>query len=386
MVKFKLKYHQLFIALTLAISTSSFAEVTLINKDHLFNDQDNFKLTTHGSLRLQALNFDSYNESNASQKYRRNGYSATSRMYANADYKVNDDLHFIAGYQNFINPPKILDWDGHYRKGDENVTTEQAYFGVSSKTYGTLKYGKMYSVYYDVVGTKTDLWDYNTLAQPQTWSPVAYYDGTQASRKTLRYEKKNKYFDVYAAYLFKDQAYPEGLQYQRKSGEEIAIDVHLNKSLSWATSYKHNKASLDDQQNKHNFSQDAIASALFYFDGQWMFGLGGGWYKNLLPNYNALGQSTPANLHQFLDTEAYGVEYYAGYNFNIANYGIRFVQPYIMGNYLKYTSGYHFSRRDNGVGVAVRFNHGIGFDYERLYTKDTSGTPDMHLFRLRYEW
>ncbi len=386
MVKFKLKHHQLFIALTLAISSSSFAEVTLINQDHIFNDQDNFKLTTSGSLRLQALNFDSYNQSNESQKYRRNGYSATSRMYANADYKINDDLNVIAGYQNYINPPKILDWDGHYRKSDESVTTEQAYFGVSSKTYGTLKYGKMYSIYYDIVGTKTDLWDYDTLAQPQTWSPVAYYDGTQASRKTLRYEKKNKYVDLYAAYLFKDQTYPEGLQYQRKSGEEVAVDVHLNKNLSWATSYKHNQASLDDQQNKHSFSQDAVASALFYFNGQWMFGLGGGWYKNLLPNYDALGQSSPTNLRQFLDTEAYGVEYYAGYNFNIADHGIKFIQPYVMGNYLKYTSGYHFSRRDNGVGVAVRFNHGFGFDYERLYTKDTSGTPDMHLFRLRYEW
>ncbi len=26
------------------------------------------------------------------------------------------------------------------------------------------------------------------------------------------------------------------------------------------------------------------------------------------------------------------------------------------------------------------------FDYERLYTKDSDATPDMHLFRLRYEW
>nr|WP_174505582.1 porin [Acinetobacter sp. Marseille-Q1620] len=386
MVKFKLKNHQLFIALTFVMSSSSFAEITLINKDHIFNDQDNFKLTTYGGLRMQALNFDQYNDSNSSQKYQRNGYSATSRMYANADYKVNDDLNLIAGYQNFINPAKILDWDGHYRKSDKSLTTEQAYFGISSKTYGTLKYGKMYSIYFDVVGSKTDLWDYDTLAQPQAWSPVPYYDGTQASSKTLRYEKKNKKIDFYAAYLFEDETYPAGLRYQRKSGEEVAVDVHINKNLSWATSYKHNESSLDNTKNKYDFSQDAIASALFYFDGKWMFGLGGGWYKNLLPNYNALGQPTPNNISQFLDTEAYGIEYYAGYHFKIADHGIKYIQPFVMGNYLKYTSGYNFSRRDNGVGVAIRFNHGIGFDYERLYTKDTIGTPDMHLFRLRYEW
>jgi hypothetical protein len=57
-----------------------------------------------------------------------------------------------------------------------------------------------------------------------------------------------------------------------------------------------------------------------------------------------------------------------------------------MGNYLKYSSGYNFSRQDHGVGVALRFSHGLGLDYERLFTRDTGHTPDMHLFRLRYEW
>ncbi|WP_228147392.1 hypothetical protein [Acinetobacter sp. ANC 3813] len=53
---------------------------------------------------------------------------------------------------------------------------------------------------------------------------------------------------------------------------------------------------------------------------------------------------------------------------------------------MKYTSGDDFKRRDLGVGVAARFNHGLGFDYERLYTHDSWNTQDMHLFGLRYEW
>ncbi|RKG35661.1 porin [Acinetobacter guerrae] len=386
MVKFNLKYHRLLIASSFVISTTAFAEVSLIDQSSIFTDHDQFKLTTSGSLRLQALNFDQYNESNESQKYRRNGYSATSRIYANAYYKFNDEYSLLAGYQNYINPPKILDWEGHYAQSDKNITTEQAYMGISSQSYGTLKYGKIYSLYYDVVGIKTDLWDYDTLGQAQTWSPVAYYDGTQAASKTLRYEKKTGLIDYYAAYLFKDDTQIQGLQYQRQSGQEAAIEIHLNKNTSWAVSWKHNAASLSAVGERQKFDQDLIATSLFYFNGQWVFGIGGGWYKNLLPNYDALSQMPSASLKNFLNTEAYGFEYYAGYQFKIADHGIKFVQPYVMGNYLKYSSGYDFSRRDHGVGVAVRFEHGFGFDYERLYTQDSYATPDMHLFRLRYEW
>jgi len=57
-----------------------------------------------------------------------------------------------------------------------------------------------------------------------------------------------------------------------------------------------------------------------------------------------------------------------------------------MGDYINYTRSDDFSRQDYGVGVAFRFGYGIGFDYERLYTSDSKGTPDIHLFRLRYQW
>lgn len=382
------RLNKLLLSLGLIFSSTAFAEISLIDQKQIFNDQDQFKLTTSGSIRLQSLNFDHYDESNESQKYRRDGYSSNSRMYANADYAVNDRLHVIAGYQNYINLPKMLDWDGHYKPSDENIHTEQAYIGISDQQYGALKFGKIYSIYYDVVGAKTDLWDYSTLAQPQTWSPIAYTDGTQAAQKTLRYEHKSDKFDIYASYLMKDSTpvADTQLQYERKFGAEFAVDLHLNKNLSWATSWKYNDAGLQGSQIAHDFKQEVLASSLFYFNGQWMFGLGAGWYKNLLPNFDSYADATSLQAQSLLDTEAYGVEFYAGQHFKVEQYGIKFIQPYIMGNHLEYTSGTEFKRRDLGVGVAARFNHGLGFDYERLYTHDTFNTPDMHLFRLRYEW
>ncbi|TCM67508.1 porin-like protein [Acinetobacter calcoaceticus] len=375
----------LFIALCGLLSTAVYAEISLIDQQGLISADDHLKLTSKGSLRLQALNFDRYNDSNQGMKYRRDGYSATSRLFFNADYQFTDDLHLIAKYATFINPPKMLDWEGHYRQGESSADTQELFAGIQSQQYGSLKFGKMYSIYYDVVGSKTDLWDYNTLGQPQTWSPVSHFDGTQASSKTLRYEKKSEHIDFYAAYLFKDQTNTQDMQYQRKSGQELAVDIHLSPNLSVATAWKHNRASLNDQDHQHDFKQQSIASSLFYFNGHWMLGLGAGWYKNLLPN-SKLSDQPQQKLAHYLNTEAYGLEYYLGYHFKIEDHGINFVQPYIMGDTLKVTQGDDLYRRDYGLGVAVRFNHGIGFDYERLYTQDSFNTPDMHLFRLRYEW
>lgn len=375
-----------FFTILILKTTSVYAEVVLLQRDQIFSDQDSLTLKTHGSMRLQALNFDQYNSSNESQKYRRDGYSAGSRMYFNLNYKLNENTQLIAEYQNYFNLPKIFDWEGHYAKSDENFTTIQAYAGIENSQYGTLKFGKMYSIYHDVVGAKTDLWDYDMLGQVSTWSPFSFFDGTLLSSRTLRYEKKNKYVDFYAAYLFGDETSKNNLQYKLKSGEELAADIHLSKNLSLGVSYKHNDVSLFDSNNRHDLSQEAIATALYYFNGEWMWGLGAGWYKNLVPNNSALQQPTPDSLKLYLDTEAYGLEYYLGYKFKIHNHAIQSVQPYVMGDYIKYTQGDDFSRKDYGVGVAFRFDYGMGFDYERLYTNDNKGTPDLHLFRLRYQW
>lgn len=58
MVKFKLQYQWLFIALNLLISPLSQAEIELLKQEHILSDHDQLRLTSKGSMRLQALNFD----------------------------------------------------------------------------------------------------------------------------------------------------------------------------------------------------------------------------------------------------------------------------------------------------------------------------------------
>lgn len=377
-----------FAILGLLLSSTSYAQVSLIDTDQVFNDQDHFSLTTSGSIRLQALNFEDYNSSNASQKYRRNGYSAASRIYLDADYKINDTTHLISEYETYINPAKILDWDGHYSKSDQNLNTAQLYFGVQDDRFGTLKYGQISSVYYDVVGAKTDLWDYSPLAQPATWSTQSDYDGTGTSRKTLRYEKKIDKLSVYAAYMFKDQTYPSAnLEYKRKNGFALATDLKITPNLSWATGWQHTNSDLinTSDHSKKSYKQDIIGTSLFFLKDPWMIGIGGGWYKNIHPSYILDGNNNYA-VDQFLDTESYGVEYYIGYKIPVDKFAVQYVRPYFMGDRFSYVSGRKFYRKDNGLGLSIRFKHGIGFDYEHFFTQDSYNTPDMDLFRLRYEF
>lgn len=52
MVKFKLQYQWLFIALNLLISPFSQAEIELLKQEHILSDHDQLRLTSKGSMRL----------------------------------------------------------------------------------------------------------------------------------------------------------------------------------------------------------------------------------------------------------------------------------------------------------------------------------------------
>ncbi|AOA57042.1 porin [Acinetobacter larvae] len=364
------------------------AEISLMQQDDILKTGDHFQLTTSGSLRLQALNFEHYNAANATQKYQRNGYSAASRIYLDAHYQATPNIGVLAEYETYINPAKILDWQGHYSTQDHSLDTVQAYFGVAHKDYGTLKYGKLSSIYYDVVGSKTDLWDYAPLAQPATWSSHSYYDGSAVSRKTLRYEKEIAPLTVYAAYLFKDQTNTnQEIEYKRDYGLALATDLKITPTLSWAVAWQHNKAELYAHPTAQHvqYHQNIIGSSIFYLKDPWMLGLGVGWYHNVHPS-NRLDQQQHFDPAEFLNTQSYGLEYYLGYKIPIQQAGIQFIRPYIMGDRFAYRTGRQFYRQDYGLGLAIRFKYGFGFDIEHFKTKDSFNTPDMNLFRLRYEF
>ncbi|WP_157758113.1 porin [Acinetobacter larvae] len=321
---------------------------------------------------------------NEKQKYRRDGYNAASKFYIDAEYKFNDDLALLYGYQAFFNPLKTLNWQGHYQNGEQAFTREQSYLGLSSTTYGTVKYGQIQSLYYDLIGQRLDLYDYAVIGQPAAWSSFAHYDGSASTKNTLRYEKKFQSFDVYAAYLLNnhDTDTQQNFLYQKKQGLSLGLDLRLQPNLSLSSVWHHVDANLRDKNNhlEKKFNQEMFGSALFYNNDRWLIGVGGGWYKNIVPNY-LLKESFPQK-----DIEAYGYQYYVGYKFNLEHPFLQSIRPYIMGYGATFKKAMHYDRNDYGFGFALKFKYKFGFDFEHFFTQDSQHTPDVSLFRLRYDW
>jgi predicted porin len=86
-----------------------------------------------------------------------------------------------------------------------------------------------------VVGAKTDIWDYDMIAQAPGNGINGDYDGSYRSRNMLKYKKTAGDVDLYASYLFEDNEYlpGNGLRYKRKGGGSVGVDYHITKDLTW---------------------------------------------------------------------------------------------------------------------------------------------------------
>ena len=189
--------------------------------------------------------------------------------------------------------------------------------------------------------------------------------------------------DLYAAYLFSDDDLLESnnLAYKRKGGGSVGANWHINDTLTWGTAYNYTSAEVKNRAagGSKDYDQSILGTALSWTPGNWTLSAGGGWYHNFL--------TTKINNDQdYFAGNAYGVEYYAGYNIPIKQYAIKSIQPYFMGDHLKYVSGRDYQRTDNGVGIALKLDYGFQVDFEHMITNSTDNIGDLNLVRLYYNF
>lgn len=225
------------VALGLAIGSASFAaqaEITLLKQDPQAGDPlSRLNFTVGGSIRPQFNNMTGDGDKGS---YKRNGFDGGTRFRFAADYYLFDDISWISYYELGVNIPALFDWDHHYADGARNTSRRMLYTGLKSNTWGQMTFGQQNSVYYDVVGAKTDIWDYDMLAQAPGNGINGDYDGSYRSRKMLKYKNRFGDADVYASYLFSDSDYlpGNGLRYKRKGGGSLGVDYHITQDLTWA--------------------------------------------------------------------------------------------------------------------------------------------------------
>ena len=368
-------------ALLVAAPLASQAEITLLKQDPQAGDPlSRLDFKVGGSIRPQFQHQAGVSD----QSYKRNGYDGGSRFRFSADYYLFDDISWVSYYELGVNFPAWWGWDHHYADGQNNTTRRQLYTGLKSKTWGQLTFGQQNSVYYDVVGAKTDIWDYDMLAQAPGNGINGDYDGSYRSRKMLKYKNTFGDVDVYASYLFEDNDYlpGNGLRYKRKGGGSLGVNYHITKDLAWGTAWNYTRADIHNPGNgeSKDYDQNIYGTALSWTPDNWTLSAGAGWYQNFSPTK----QNTVNN---YFADDAWGVEYFAGYKFAIDQYAVKSIQPYFMGDRLEFVNGRNYKRIDNGVGISTKLDYGFQVDYEYVITSSTDKSlGNMNLVRLRYDF
>ncbi|EBW6364106.1 porin [Salmonella enterica subsp. enterica serovar Oranienburg] len=362
------------IALT---SFASQAEVTILKQDIRDGDPlSRLNFTVGGSIRPQ---FQNMTGDDGKNRYKRNGFDGGTRFRFTADYYLFDDISWISYYEPGVNIPAVFGWNNHYAKGANNTIRRMLYTGLKSDTWGTLTFGKQYSVYYDVVGAKTDVWDYDMMAQAPGNGINGDYDGSYRTRNSLKYKKTLGDMDVYASWLFSDDYNPDnGLRYKRKGGGSLGMNYRIAGALNWGAAWNYTRAEMYGSGSK-NYDQNIVGTALNWKPGRWSFAAGGGWYQNFLT-------TKKVSVHDYFAGDAWGLEYFAGYTFPVSEYAVKSIQPYFMGDHLEYVNGRNYQRTDNGVGITFQLDYGFRIDYEHVFTSSTDNLGDMNLVRLRYDF
>ncbi|HEJ7040305.1 MAG: autotransporter domain-containing protein [Serratia liquefaciens] len=372
------------IALGLVVGSASFAaqaEITLLKQDPQAGDPlSRLNFTVGGSIRPQFNNMTGDGDKGS---YKRNGFDGGTRFRFAADYYLFDDISWISYYELGVNIPALFNWDNHYADGANDTSRRMLYTGLKSKTSGQLTFGQQNSIYYDVVGAKTDIWDYDMLAQAPGNGINGDYDGSYRSRKMLKYKNSFGDADVYASYLFSDGEYlpGNGLRYKRQGGGSLGVDYHLTPDLTWGTAWNYTRAEMRNPSTSgsKNYDQNIVGTAISWKPDNWTLTFGGGWYNNFLT-------TKKANVNDYFAGDAWGIEYLAGYTVPVGQYAVKSVMPYFMGDRLEYVTGRNYQRIDNGLGVTVQFDYGFRVDVEHVLTSSTDNLGDMTLVRLRYDF
>ncbi|WP_370644995.1 porin [Buttiauxella sp. W03-F01] len=383
-MKTKLRVLPQLVGAGLLLGMASFAanaEITVLKQSPEAGDPlSRLNFTVGGSIRPQ---FNMMTGDSDKGSYKNNGFDGGTRFRFTADYYLFDDISWITYYELGVNIPAVFDWDNHYAEGANDTDRRMLYTGFKSKTWGQLTYGKQNSVYYDVVGAKTDIWDYDMIGQASANGINGNYDGTYRSRAMLKYKNTFGDADVYVSYLFNDDEYlpGNGLRYKRKGGGSLGVDYHLTKDLTWGTAWNYTRAEMRDPgtSESKNYDQNILGTALSWKPDNWTFSIGGGWYQNFMT-------TKKVDVNDYFAGDAWGVEYFAGYTIPVDQFAVQSVQPYFMGDRIDYINGRDYQRIDNGVGVSFQLDYGFRVDYEHVFTSSTDNLGDMNLVRLRYDF
>lgn len=370
-------------ALGLLYAGTAHAEITLLDRNNGTPYLNNFKFQVGGSVRAAASNAMGGSD-DGSRNHR--GYDDGTRFRFTLEYYFNDDWKLLGFYEVGADIFHTVGWDRHTTPGKDYTNRRKLYGGVSSKTYGTLTYGKQESVFYQAVGKFTDVWVQDMKGQGPGNGVSGDYDGSYRARNIFMYTNNFGPFQVLASANFADSDYyPGDFVYRRKGGGSLGAIYSIEDDLKLSAAYDYNKADLREKGGDNtSWDQQMLGAALTWTPGNWYLSAMGGVYKDFIPaDKGGLRSSTVLSADNYFKGSAHGWEGFVGYTFPIDTPVITAIQPYAAESAFRWDN---FSATYNYLGLATKFKYGFSLWLEHQFTNTSDNQPDISKVRLRYDF
>ncbi|CAM3592841.1 hypothetical protein BS639_13840 [Rouxiella silvae] len=364
------------------LSASAQAEITILDK----NTQSDsllapLSLKVGGSIRPEFTFENTKNKTHGASS----GHDGGTRFRFSGDYALTDHTSVIGMYELGVNMYHLLDIKSGYTDGTDLLKKRKLYYGFKDDRYGTFTFGKQYGVYYDIVGSKSDVWDNDGQAAGEGVGINGDQDGGNRPAKSFKYKNTFGAFTVEAHYLLPETEYAANstLHYRRVGGEGIGVDYAVTPTLTWSGVYTVTDARVKDSNNGSDqkfYHQQTTATALTWQPGSWYLVATANYYDDYVPS-----KREDVNQNNFFAGSGYGVEGFAGYTFTFNKPFFKSIQPYVAADSLKLKGGEDYSANHVYLGTALDFNHGISLYLERTLA-NAPGQSDETIATFYYNF
>lgn len=361
------------------LSASAQAEITILDKNSL---SDAFlaplSVKVGGSIRPAFTFQDTENKTHGDSS----GHDGGSRFRFSGDYALDSHTSVVGMYEVGVNTYHLLGIKSGYTQGTELFKKRKLYYGFKDDRYGTLTYGKQYGPYYDIVGSKSDVWDNDGQAAGESVGIAGDYDGGNRPYNSLKYVNTWGKFTVEANYLLPEHETDASstLHYRRQSGGGLGIDYAITPTLTWSGVYTRTNGRIiqdQDASKQKLYHQQTTATALTWQPGHWYLVATANYYDDYVPS-----RLSNVNQNNFFAGSGYGVEGFAGYTINVDKVYLKSFQPYIAADSLKLKGDQHYEANHVFLGSEFNFGHHISLYVEHTLANapDQSDETDVNFY------
>ncbi|WP_170975476.1 porin [Martelella alba] len=359
------------------------ADITLLNRNNSVPMLDGLELQVGGFLRPQYRNKMGSADDGT---YMQRGYDSGSLVHTSINYYLNDNISVLWYYEVSFDIFNELGSSSHYDHHKDTTYIRKNYYGISSQTFGTLTFGQQNSVYYSVIGAKTDLWDNDEHGQASGNGVNGNFDGSFRAKQLLKYVVDAGPVTLSTSWdAPMDDYYVESdnVRYQRQTGGALGIDYHVTKDVTLSAAYSYtrayiiNRTPVGNGEDTVGYNQQLTGVAAQWKPNNWTLAGSTGLFHDFIP----LRQGRiPA---KYFAGQARGWEYLAAYRWPLNRRFISAVKPYVAGDGMRWDN-YHAIH--SYLGIATELPYGFQIDYEHTFSNTTDNQPDENWVRLWYRF